>query len=223
MLNQSTEFLSELFSALQAERERLWEPDKLAANAAQRRHLVETFDPDRVAKAGEQLDSYGLIDVESGEIGLADLVARGPAVLIFFRFGGCPACNIALPYYDRNLWPTLYAANIPLVAVSPQKPEGLKDIRDRHQLRLRVASDPDNRLARRLGISFVPENPPQPSPGWIGELTGIGTAELPQPTVVVLEQDLSIRSIQVSPDWLVRAEADEILAQLPETTVKAIA
>ena len=39
---------------------------------------------------------------------------------------------------------------------------------------------------------------------------------LPQPTVLILESDASVRFVGVSPDWLDRPEADVILAALPE-------
>ncbi len=217
--------LAEQFAALSAERERTWPAEQLAKNVGQRRELVERFDPVAIAQVGERIESFTLPDVDDGALTLDRLVANGPAVLIFFRYAGCPACNIAIPYYDRTLFPALADAGIPLVAVSPQLPEGLKAIRDRHGLRLTVASDPGNRLARRLGISFVPSKLPEgpPAAGWIGELTGTGTWELPQPTILILEGDLTVRSIDVSPDWLARPEAEQVLARLPEVRVKAAA
>jgi peroxiredoxin len=147
-------------------------------------------------------------------------------VLIFFRFAGCPACNLALPYYDRQLLPHLAAAGIPLVAVSPHLPDkGLGDIRTRHALGFPVAADRDNRLGRRFGITFSRGEVPagQPTPGWIGELTGTGTAELPQPAVLIIDADRIVRFVSISPDWLVRTEAPEILAALRQFEVRAAA
>jgi len=208
------ETLTEKFAALIAERAKSWDPSRLAKNAAERRELVERFDPGRIAQPGERIEPFVLLQAEGEEIRLDRLVEGGPAVLVFFRFGECPACNIALPHYDRYLRPALEAEGIPLLAVSPQLPERLRSFRERRGLGLRLASDPDNRLARRLGITFTPQDIPDgpPPPGWIGELTGTGSWELPQPAIVVLEQDLSIRAIKVSPDWLDRPEVDEILA-----------
>ncbi len=217
MMSSDGESLRAQFDALHAERVRTWEPDKLAKNVDQRRALVESYDPDRIARVGQRIEPFVLLDSDGGgEIALDDLVAGGPAVLIFFRFAGCPACNIALPHYDRRLRPVLDAAGIPLVAVSPQVPGPLGEIRTRHGLGYRVASDPGNRLGRRLGITFVPDGIPAgpPPAGWIGELTGTGTWELPQPTVLILGPGRIVRSIEVSPDWLARPEAGDIVAAL---------
>ncbi len=175
-------------------------------------------------KIGETVESFELLDSDGGTIALDELVADGPAVLIFFRYARCPACNLALPYYNRQLWPALEAAGIPLVAVSPHLPEhGLGEIKSRHGLGFRVAADRGNILGRRFGLTFdrdvVPEG--QPSPGWIGELTGTGTAEFPQPAVIVIDADRTVRFVDISPDWLVRTEAPEILDAVHRLDIKA--
>ena len=225
MPESAPERLTAQFEALHAERVRTWDPEKVAKNVEQRRELVAKFDPAKVVKVGDKVAPFELIDVARGALTLDELVARGPAVLIFFRYAGCPACNLALPYYDRQLWPALSAAGIPLVAVSPQLPEGLGAIRSRHGLGFRVASDSGNALGRRFGITFEPGNAPAtpPAPGWIGELTGTGTWELPQPTVVVIDADRTVRFVEVSPDWLVRTEAPAILAAVQRLQVREAA
>jgi hypothetical protein len=114
-------------------------------------------------------------------------------VLVFFRFAGCPACNIALPYYERALQPTLKALGVPLVAVSPQIPERLGEIRIRHGLSSRWLPIPAMRSGAGSAFSTPPTRPARPRSGpraaSIGETTGTGTWELPQPTVVVIGPD----------------------------------
>jgi peroxiredoxin len=221
-----TESLTAQFEALHAERVRTWDSAKLAKNVDQRRHLVETFDPSKVVKVGEKVEPFDLAGSDGEALTLGSLTSQGPVALIFFRFAGCPACNLALPYYDRQLWPALEAAGIQLVAVSPHLPEqGLGEIKSRHGLGFRVASDRDNALGRRFGITFsrdeVPEG--QPTPGWIGELTGTGTAEFPQPAVILIDSDHVVRFVDISPDWLVRTEAPEILKAVRQLEIKAAA
>ena len=220
------ESLTAQFEALHAERVRTWDPAKLAKNVEQRRALLAAFDPTRTVKPGDRVAPFELPVSTAGTVSLDELIADGPVVLVFFRFADCPACNLALPYYDRQLRPALAAAGATLVAVSPHLVEtGLDEIRARHQLGFVVAADRDNMLARRFGISFargeVPEG--QPTPGWIGELTGTGTAELPQPAVIVIDRDRIVRFVDISPDWLDRAEAPEILDALSQIRTKAAA
>lgn len=212
-----TETLAARFAALQAQRERDWPPTQLASNAETRATLVRRYDPRSHAQPGEIIDDFTVIAADGGTISRDQLIANGPAVLIFFRFGGCPACNIALPYYDRHLSAPLAAAGIPLVAVSPQAPAD-PTLRERHALSLIVASDPGNVVGDQLGITFEPDDKPAIKPGerWIGLTAGTNSWALPQPTVLILDPDASVRFIAVSPDWLDRPEAGEILAVLPE-------
>lgn len=215
MSDTAPKSLTAQFEALHAERERSWDPDKLRRNVEQRRALVAAFDPASAVRPGDEVAPFVLELSTGGTVTLDALVADGPAVLIFFRFAGCPACNLALPYYDRTLRPALAAAGIPLIAISPQLPErGLDEIRARHDLGLLVAADRGNRLARRWGLAFEPEDQPAAAAGdttWIGALTGIGTWELPQPAVIIIDADRVVRFADISPDWLGRTEADEIL------------
>lgn len=220
------ETLKAQFDALHAERERTWDAVQLARNVNKRRNLVAAFDASRAVRSGDRIEPITLEDSQGGTIVLDDLVANGPAVLIFFRFAGCPACNLALPYYNRQLRPELDRLGIPLVAISPHLPEkGLDAIRVRHQLGFRVAADRDNRLARGLGIDFdrdvVPEGR-QPA-GWTGELTGIGTSEFPHPAVIVVDQDRIVRFADVRPDWLDRTEAPDILVAVANLRTRAAA
>ena len=211
-----TERLNDQYAALHAERVRTMDPVKLAGNIAQRAALVAGFDPAKVVRAGAPAGAFELLDVDGGTLTPETLVADGPAVLVFFRFATCPACNLALPYYQRTLWPQLQAAGIRLVAVSPQVPERLRAIKDRHDLGYTVASDPGNALAARWGIAFEPDAATRgpAAPGWIGEVTGTGSWALPQPTIVVLDRDAVVRFVDVSPDWMVRTESDVILSAL---------
>jgi peroxiredoxin len=212
----SQESLAKLLADLHAERVRTWDPAALKVNVEQRAILVAEANPDAWIKVGDVVEPFDLKDVEGGDLTLKNLTSKGPAVLVFFRFAGCPACNIALPYYERALQPTLRALGVPLVAVSPQVPERLGEIHARHGLTFKVASDPDNALGRRFGILYTADEASRAAQrargGSIGETTGTGTWELPQPTVVVIDRNQVVRFADVSPDWLVRTEVEPVIA-----------
>jgi peroxiredoxin len=219
-----TETLAQRFAQLQAERERTWPPEQLAGNARQRAALVAQFDPAAVAQPGSLLPDASLIDADGKAHSLSELTAHGPAVLVFFRFAGCPACNIALPYYDETLAAPLRAAGIPLVAVSAQNPVD-RGIIDRHGLSFAVTADPDYALSRALGITFLPLDQPAVAPGqpWIGATLGTNSYEIDQPAVLIINADRTLRQLWVSPDWLARTEADTVLAALPEVSTSVAA
>ncbi len=206
--------LAERFAALQAEREQSWPVEQLTSNARQRARLVRRYESTSHVVPGDRLAPFTLIDVDGAPLASARLLETGPAVIIFFRFGTCPACNIALSYYDETLRPALAARGIQLIAVSPQLPVD-RTPTAKHGLRLAIYGDPDYALARALGITFRPENQPAVPPGqaWIGATLGTNSYEMAQPAIVVLGTDHRIQDIIVSPDWLVRPEAETILGQ----------
>ena len=209
------ESLHQIFRNLHAERVRTMDPAKLQINIDQRQTLVDNADPSKWVKAGDKVKSFDLPEVDGGRVTLSGLLERGPAVLVFFRFEGCPACNLALPYYQRNLLPGLQKLGASLVAISPQVPTRLKAIKERHSLEFDVASDLNNDLAREFGILYTFDEASQKSSlasgKTIGEVTGTGTWELPQPTAVVIGQNGIVRFADVHPDWLLRSEAEPIL------------
>jgi len=218
-----TESLRQLLADLHAERVATWKPEALQVNIDQRQTLVDTADRTAWVKAGDAVADFRLPEVDGGELSLGGLLAKGPAVLVFFRFATCPACNIALPYYARNLWPRLQPLGVSLTAISPQVPERLVEIKRKHDLPFNVASDLGNALGRRFGVLYEFDEGSKASArakgAFIGDTTGTGTWELPMPTVVAVGQDGRVVFADVSPDWLVRTEADPIVEAVEALTL----
>ena len=200
-----TEHLVDLLEALHAERIKTWPAEQLQRNIEQRRLNGERFDRAGAPKVGEVIAPFELESVENVTLRSQDLVKNGPAVLVFFRHESCPACNIALPYYDRNLWPTLSSLGIPLVAVSPQIPGSLINVKNRHSFTFQVATDPGARLGRRFGLTFKSEGEPKP------ESIAQGLAELTHPAVVVIDREHVVRFVDVTPNWMARTEAEPVI------------
>ncbi len=200
-----SERLVELLGALHTERLTTWPPEQLQRNIDQRRINVERFDPKSAPQVGETIAPFELQSVEGGTLRSQDLLENGPVVLVFFRHESCPACNIALPYYDRNLWPTLSSLGVQLVAISPQIPEALINVRQRHSFTFKVASDIGATLGRRFGLTFKSESAPKP------ESVAQGLAEMTHPAVVVIDANHVVRYVDVTPNWMARSEAGPVL------------
>jgi peroxiredoxin len=216
----SGESLNAKYEALQAERARTMAPADLAVNIRQREHLVANADSGKFPKAGDTVPEFTVAEVDAGQLTMHALLARGPLVLLFFRFATCPACNIALPHYAQTLAPELAARGATLLALSPQVPELLREIKNRHNLPFLVATDADNSLARHFGLTFLPTPEARANAeakgSDLGATIGTGSWELPMPAVIVIGRDGIITFADVSPDWLKRTEAQEVLAALPE-------
>jgi peroxiredoxin len=224
-MSQAQDSVCRLLSDFHAHRVATVPPALLQINIDQRALLEATADRDGFVKTGDAVAPFVLEDVTGGRLTLEGLLKKGPLVLIFFRVAGCPACNIALPYYQRRLAPRLAALGATLVAVSPQRPDTLGEIKKRHDLDFIVASDPDNALARRFGILFTADTPSRVAALAkgidIAEITGTGTWELPMPSVIVIDRDRTVRFADIHPDWLVRTEAEPILEAVESLAIPA--
>jgi peroxiredoxin len=205
-----------LLAELHAYRVQTMAPEALAANVDQRRLLEETADRDAFVKPGDVVEPFTLPEVLGGAVDLDRLLAAGPVVLLFFRFAGCPACNISLRHYQQELYPALAELGATLVAVSPQVPGKLAAIKNRYGFLFPVASDTGSALGRRFGITFSPTPEARARAlakgADLGAELGTGDSwELPMPAVVVIDSDRVVRFADVHPDWLVRTEADVVI------------
>lgn len=214
-------------TAFQDNRTKTMDPAALAENIRQRGLARADYDAARArqVQVGQSAPDFTLLDVTGPRLSRDALLDEGPVALVFFRFEGCPVCNIALPWYDQNLRPALAERGIRLIAVSPQVPEKLGVIAPRHNLALTVASDPDNALARAFGLTFTPDAEAQALATAKGaplpQVTGASTWELPMPAVVVIGTDGKVIFADITPDWLARTEADDVLAALDAQSAAA--
>ena len=94
------------------------------AFAAEQRDLAAAGEPSGVAQPGARLPDGELLDAGGQPTTLAQNLGGKPAVIVFYRGGWCPYCNIALRTYQAQLVPALAERGIGLVAISPQAPDG---------------------------------------------------------------------------------------------------
>ena len=60
----------------------------------------------KLPKVGDAAPDFSLPDVDGAEISLADVRAKGPTIVSFYRGGWCPYCSLELRAY-QTLWPRL--------------------------------------------------------------------------------------------------------------------
>jgi peroxiredoxin len=161
---------------------------------------------DRFVKPGVRLPSSHLLEADLGPIHLDRLRDTGPIVLVFFRYASSESCNAALADYERRLMPELAATDAHLVAVSPQLPDRLADIKRRHDLSYFVASDPRRTLIDAFNLGFH-------EPG-ADRILGARRSVVPFPAVVIADRAGVVRYATVRPDGAPYPEPSEILAAL---------
>jgi peroxiredoxin len=191
------------------------------AFAAEQRDLAAAGHPSGVAEPGSRLPDGELLDVAGEPATLAETLAGKPAVIVFYRGGWCPYCNIALRTYQAQLVPALAERGISLIAISPQAPDGSLSTKESKELTFTVLSDPGNQIAGQLGILTAPSDGTRAAQLQLGlDLTQVnadGTTALPMPTVVIADADGVIRWIDAHLDYTTRTEPGQVLQAVTET------
>jgi peroxiredoxin len=175
--------------------------------------------PKGAVQPGDVLESLSsLLDAEGNALALSELWAEGPLVVVFYRGGWCPYCNIALRTYQKDLLPELSGLGARLVAISPQTPDQSLSTKEKAELDFTVLSDPGNACARRMGITFQPADEILQVQRTIGldlsQVNADGSTELPMPTVLVIDSSGTVRFVDIHPDYTSRTEVPVILEAL---------
>ena len=190
----------------------------MGAFAREQAELAASGLPAGIAPAGTVLPDAGLLDVHGTPTTLYAAAGGGTSVLVFYRGAWCPYCNIALSAYQEQLLPLLTGRGIPLVAVSPQKPDGSLTMQQKNGLAFTVVSDPGNAIATRLGILTGPSEDARAAQLQLGlDLAGVnadGTITLPMPAAVILDASHAVRWIDVHPDYTTRTEPAQVINAL---------
>ena len=183
-----------------------------------RERMIGRGAPPEAVAAGDRLPDFTLPDATGKDVSLATLVAGGPAVLVFYRGGWCPYCNLALHQYQSELVPQLGRYNATMVAISPQKPDESLSVAERHALEFPVLSDAGAKVARRLGIAFQPAEDVLEAQRTLGldirDVNFDGATQLPMPTVLLVDQGRIVRFADVHPDYTTRTEVPAVIAAL---------
>lgn len=170
--------------------------------------LRKQFDRDailhRLVKPGDQLPSVVLLEADLGPIHLDRLRMTGSIVLVFVKYAASEVCAATLERYQRELMPALAATDAHLVAVSPQVPQRLAEVKRRHDLSYFVAADVRHTLIDAFNLGFA-------EPG-ADVLLGAGRSVLPFPAVVVADRAGVVQHADVRPDGGPHPEPSEILA-----------
>jgi len=178
--------------------------------------------PEGVIEVGATLPDAELLDPRGTTTTLFEALGDQMSVLVFYRGGWCPYCNITLNTYQAELIPELARRGVALIAISPQAPDGSLSTQEKNDLTFTVLSDPANQVAKTVGILTAPSSEVRAAQLELGlDLTVVnadGTTGLPMPTTVIVDDDHVVRWRDVHPDYTTRSEPNQILAALDAVT-----
>jgi len=165
-------------------------------------------------KVGDSIPDVTLRTVEDKEVRLRKLVADKPAVLVFYRGGWCPFCNMHLQSLS-SIKDDLAKEGVQLIAISMDQPSKLRETMQKDKLDYTLLSDSDASAVNAFGISFKVSDATLEKMKTHGvdldAATGNSDHILPHPAVFVVKTTGIIRFAHVNPDFKVRLEPAKVL------------
>lgn len=165
-------------------------------------------------KAGDVAPDFALTTAEGRIETLADLLAKGPVVLSFYRGKWCPYCVTELEAL-REASSDIAALGANLVAVTAEDCGGALAAKRTHSLEFEILCDFENGLGLAFGLVF---RVPDIIRGYYQEtglnfplIYGNDSWFLPIPATYVIARDGTIRHAYVNPDFRERLDPAIIL------------
>jgi peroxiredoxin len=190
----------------------------LAVMDAEITRLAASGLPKHALKVRDTAPDFILPDAHGQLVRLRSLLHQGPVVLVFYRGGWCPYCNLHLRGFQRAL-PRLKEPGAQVVAISPQLPDNSLSMQEKNELAFPVLSDVGNKVARQFGIVFELSDELlelyRQSGHPLEEANGKGgKKELPVPATFLVDRKGIIRLAHVDVDYTSRLDPDEVVEAL---------
>lgn len=179
--------------------------------------LIATGQAQRTLKVGDKAPVFTLNDPDGNPVSSAELLAKGPLVISFYRGVWCPYCNMEVQALEAAL-PQYRELGANLVAISPQvKANSRKSVRQNH-LTFPILSDEKSQVAEAFGLRFsLPDYLIDLYKGFGNDLPTFNDDPawvLPMPARFVIGQDGVILYAEVNPDYTQRPDPSELLPAL---------
>lgn len=179
--------------------------------------LIASGAATRALKAGDKAPAFTLNDPDGQAVSSADLLAKGPLVVSFYRGVWCPYCNMELQALQASL-ADFRALGASLVAISPQTAVNSRKSVRQNALDFPILSDTHNDVAAAFGLRFE-------LPGYLVDLykslrndlpafNDDPAWTLPMPARYVIGSDGVILYAEVNPDYTRRPEPEDMLPAL---------
>ncbi len=167
-------------------------------------------------REGDDAYMFELPNADGSTVKMAELLNEGPVVLIWYRGGWCPYCNVQLKEMQSYL-PQIKELGANLVAISPEVPDSSLSTKEKGELDYYVLSDKGNDVARKFGIVYtLPKVVQEQFEGRI-DVDGYNAdnkKELPLAVTYIVNKDGKITYAFIDKDYKKRAEPETIINEL---------
>jgi peroxiredoxin len=171
---------------------------------------------DNALQVGDVALNFTLSNAAGKNVTLYDELKKGTVILMWYRGGWCPYCNMTLHHMQEAL-PDFKKYNANLLAISPEVPDSSITTKEKHNLAFEVLSDVGNVVAKDYKVVFkltddvanIYEN------GFgLSDYNGNDKAELPLAATYIIGQDKVIKYAFLDADYRNRAEPQDLIEVL---------
>lgn len=160
---------------------------------------------------GEKLPDKNLVNDLGETINLNAEIKKKKTVLVFYRGGWCPYCNIQLSSLATSE-ADIIKLGYQIIAVSPDDFKNLKPTIEDDNINYKVYSDPEAKFIQQMGIAFSASSNTK---SYISKKTiGKTTEILPVPSVFVVNTKGEIVFEYISPNYKKRISQELLLSVL---------
>ncbi len=169
-------------------------------------------------QVGDTAPNFTLRNAENLEVSLYSYLEKGPVVLIWYRGGWCPYCNITMHQLQQEL-PAFKAEGANLIALTPELPDQSISTAEKHELEFEVLSDTANVVGHKYGIVY--DLTDEVAAIYIESFNlhdhnGNTSNQLPLAATYVIDKNGVVRYAYLDAEYRNRAEPLEILEALKQ-------
>ena len=161
---------------------------------------------------GETLPNANFQNVEGEYVQLKALLEEKPTVLVFYRGGWCPYCNVQLSGLVE-IEEDVLELGYQIVAISPDDFKNLQATIENNNTKYKLLSDPNGKFIKEIGIAFKTSSSLKEyitSKSQKGETSSV----MPAPTVMIVDKKGVIKFEYINPNYKERISGEMLLSVL---------
>jgi len=176
--------------------------------------VPESADRVKPLSVGSDVPDVSVVQADGTSVNVRDLITQ-PTVLIFYRGGWCPFCNMHLGQL-QEAHAELVKSGYQILAISPDLPAKLAESVEKGELGYTLLSDSSMAAAQAFGIAFrVDDATLEKYKGYGIDLeaaSGESHHLLPVPAVFIAGTDGTVKFAYANADYKIRLEPAALLA-----------
>tara|TARA_E500000075_G_C6966381_1_gene308233 strand:+ start:872 stop:1468 length:597 start_codon:yes stop_codon:yes gene_type:complete len=161
---------------------------------------------------GETLPNASLENLEGKYVQLKALLEEKPTVLVFYRGGWCPYCNVQLSGLVE-IEKDIIELGYQILAISPDDYKNLESTIEMNNTKYVLLSDPNGEFIQEIGIAFKTSSSLKEyitGKGQKGETSSV----MPVPTLMIVDKKGVIKFEYINPNYKERISAEMLLSVL---------